>query len=137
MRPLSCVACGLPVLDPPGQTVMLQPYVAVDGVPPVGTAGAWHLSCLAADPVAEQWGRAHVHSFVEVRRFDLVARTPQWTVVDNQRTGARWPSCSASATALPDPSRCRRAASGPNGDRRGVDADSGRGDAGRRRGTPA
>lgn len=89
MRPLSCVACGLPVLDLPGQAVVLQPYLSEAGIPPVDTAGEWHLSCLSTVPVAEQWGRAHLHSFVEVRGFDLVARTPEWTVVDNQRTGDR------------------------------------------------
>lgn len=68
---------------------MLQPYVSVAGVPPIATAGEWHLSCLAAQPVAEQWGRAHQHSFVEVRHFEPVARTPQWTVVDNARSGDR------------------------------------------------
>ncbi|GIH05398.1 hypothetical protein Rhe02_34650 [Rhizocola hellebori] len=89
MRLMSCLACGLPVLDLPGQTVMLQPYMSVAGVPPVDTAGAWHLSCLAMEPVAMQWGLAHVNSFVEVRRFDPVARIPGWTVVDNPRTGDR------------------------------------------------
>jgi hypothetical protein len=68
---------------------MLEPYVAGAGVPPANSAGAWHLGCLAGDPVAEQWGQAHVHSFVRVRRFDLVARVPEWTVVDNPRTGDR------------------------------------------------
>ncbi|MBB5874585.1 hypothetical protein F4553_008019 [Allocatelliglobosispora scoriae] len=89
MRLMSCVACGRPVLDLPGQTVMLEPYAAVAGVPPVSTAGAWHLSCLASDPAAEQWGHAHVHSVVQVRRFDLIARVPEWAVVENPRTGDR------------------------------------------------
>jgi hypothetical protein len=39
--------------------------------------------------VAVQWGQAHVHSFVQVRRFDPVARIAGWTVVDNPRTGDR------------------------------------------------
>lgn len=86
---MSCVACGLPVVDLPGQTAMLQPYLSEADVPPGDTAGAWHLSCLAAAPVAEQWGRAQVHSFVEVRGFEPVARGPEWTVFDNPRTGDR------------------------------------------------
>jgi hypothetical protein len=89
MRLMSCVSCGLPVLDLPGQTVMLQPYLSADGVPPVDTAGQWHLSCLAVQPVAEQWGEAHLQSFVQVRRFDPIARVAGWTVVDNPRTGDR------------------------------------------------
>jgi hypothetical protein len=68
---------------------MLQPYVSVAGTPPVDTAGTWHLSCLAADAVAEQWGRAHVHSFTQVRGYERVVDTPEWTVVVNPRTHER------------------------------------------------
>jgi hypothetical protein len=68
---------------------MLQPYVSVAGTPPVDTAGTWHLTCLAADPVAEQWGRAHVHSFTQVRGYEPVVGTPEWTVVVNPRTRER------------------------------------------------
>jgi hypothetical protein len=75
------------VLELDGQAVMLQPYLSAGGTPPVDTAGEWHLTCLAADPVAEQWGQAHVRSFTEVRHFDRVATTPDWTVVSNPRTG--------------------------------------------------
>jgi hypothetical protein len=87
MRLLPCVGCRLPVLELDGQTVMLQPYVSVAGTPPVDTAGEWHLTCLNSDPAAGQWGQAHVRSFTEVRRFDRVATTPDWTVVSNPRTG--------------------------------------------------
>jgi hypothetical protein len=74
---------------PAGPDGMLSSYLSVEGVPPVDTAGAWHLSCLASEPVAVQWGLASVHSFVQVRRFDRVARVAGWTVVDNPRSGNR------------------------------------------------
>ena len=75
------------MLELGGQAAMLQPYLSAAGTPPVDTAGEWHLTCLATDPVAEQWGQAHVRSFTEVRHFDRVATTPDWTVVSNPRTG--------------------------------------------------
>ena len=89
MRLPQCVACGQPGLELTGQTVMLQPYVSVAGTPPGDTAGPWHLTCLAADPVADDWGRAHVHSFTEVRGYERVVDTPEWTVVLNPRTHER------------------------------------------------
>jgi hypothetical protein len=86
MRPPSCVACDLPVLELRGQFTVLQPYLIEHGVPPSETAGAWHLPCLESSSVGQLWHQAKLRSYVNVRGYELLARTSRWSVVRNPRT---------------------------------------------------
>jgi hypothetical protein len=86
VRPSACVACGLPVLDLLGQSVVLQPYLSVGGTPPVTMAGSWHPPCLSGDPNAAAWERAQVRNHLDVRRYEVAGRMAGWTVMHNPRT---------------------------------------------------
>jgi hypothetical protein len=87
VRPPDCVACGLPVLELVGQSATLPPYLIDAGSPPADTAGAWHLSCLRSTPVAAVWATALERSYVDVRQYVLLARTSDWSVLRNPRSG--------------------------------------------------
>jgi hypothetical protein len=50
-------------------------------------AGSWHLSCLSGVPAAAEWGQAVVQNYTAVRHYDIVGRTPDWTVIRSPRTG--------------------------------------------------
>lgn len=86
MRPPSCVACRLPVLELRGQFTVLQPYLIEHDVPPPESAGAWHVTCLRLSLVGERWYQARLRSYVEIRGYELLARTGGWSVVRNPRT---------------------------------------------------
>ena len=87
MRPPDCVACGLPVLELVGQSATLPPYLVDAGLPAVEHAGTWHMSCLRSTPVGADWAPALERNYVDVRRYLLLARTPDWSVLHNPRSG--------------------------------------------------
>ena len=87
MRPPTCVACALPVLELLGQFATLPPYLIVAGSPPAQTAGTWHLPCLRTHGVGEQWAAVLERNYLDVRQYALVAREPRWTVIRHPRTG--------------------------------------------------
>jgi len=87
VRPPGCVACGLPVLELVGQSATLPPYLIDAGSPPADTAGTWHMSCLRSAPVAAVWAAALERNYVDVRQYVLLARTPDWSVLRNPRSG--------------------------------------------------
>jgi hypothetical protein len=77
----------LPVLELVGQSATLPPYLIDAGSPPADTAGTWHMSCLRSTPVGADWAPAVERNFVVVRRYVLLARTPDWSVLRNPRSG--------------------------------------------------
>jgi hypothetical protein len=83
VRPPACVSCGLPVLELIGQCTTLPSYLVAGSI---DMAGSWHLSCLSALAAAAEWGQAVVHNYIAVRRYDIVTRTPNWTVIRSPRT---------------------------------------------------
>lgn len=87
MRPPACVLCGQPVLELIGQSSTLAPYLDSAAALPLDMAGSWHLVCLAGEPRAGEWGAAIVRSYTAVRGYDILGRTPRWTVVRSPRTG--------------------------------------------------
>jgi hypothetical protein len=75
------------VLELVGQSATLPSYLIDAGSPPPETAGTWHLSCLQSRRVGDQWFRALERSHLGVRQYVPVARTPDWTVIRNPRSG--------------------------------------------------
>jgi hypothetical protein len=86
MRPPACVGCGRPVLELVGQYTVLSAYLDVAGSVPTGMAGSWHPRCLTVVPATAAWGAALVRNYTEVRQYEVLARTTDWTVVRNPRT---------------------------------------------------
>jgi len=76
-----CPHCKLPVLELEGQFSKLDSLYIHNGNPPAATAGWWHAGCLAGSDAAAPWYEARLRNFRDVRRYQEVAATPQWTVL--------------------------------------------------------
>jgi hypothetical protein len=82
-----CRHCTLPVLELEGQFSALDSLFIQNGHPPPATAGWWHASCLAGSDAAAPWYEARLRNFRDVRRYQEVATTPQWTVLREPNRG--------------------------------------------------
>jgi hypothetical protein len=87
MKLASCKGCGGPVLELEGQFSKLDSLYINSESPPPGTVGWWHASCLAESQAAQFWYEARLRNFRDVRRYQLVADYPQWTVLRDPDRG--------------------------------------------------
>lgn len=86
MKLRDCVGCGRPVLELRGQFTLLNSFYIDGGVPPVESAGEWHLACLHESTYGETWYAARRRNFVDVRKYEVVLENEGWTVTRNPRT---------------------------------------------------
>jgi hypothetical protein len=87
MKSLPCPSCGLRVLELEGQFSILDSLYIDNGSPPPETAGWWHARCLAESTVASLWHDARLRNLRDVRRYQLVADYPHWTVLREPNRG--------------------------------------------------
>lgn len=87
MKLAPCKRCGEPVLELEGQFSKLDSLYIKNDFPPPETAGWWHASCLAESEVAPAWYEVRLRNFRDVRRYQLVADYPQWTVLRDPNRG--------------------------------------------------
>lgn len=87
MKLSRCTHCKLPVLELEGQFSKLDSLFIHNGHPPPATAGWWHAGCLAGSDAAAAWYEARVRNFRDVRRYQEVAATPEWTVLREPNRG--------------------------------------------------
>ena len=87
MKLSRCPHCKLPVLELEGQFSKLDSLYIHNGQPPAATAGWWHAGCLAGSDAAGPWYEARLRNFRDVRRYQEVAATPQWTVLREPNRG--------------------------------------------------
>jgi hypothetical protein len=86
MKLRECIGCGRPVLELRGQFTLLNSFYINDGVPPVESAGEWHLSCLHGSGYGAAWYEARRRNFVDIRKYDVILESEAWTVTRNPRT---------------------------------------------------
>jgi hypothetical protein len=87
MKLAPCKHCGDPVLELEGQFSKLDSLYVKNDFPPPETAGWWHASCLADSEIALAWYEVRLRNFRDVRRYQLVADYPQWTVLRDPNRG--------------------------------------------------
>lgn len=87
MKLAACKRCGEPVLELEGQFSKLDSLYIKGEFPPPETAGWWHASCLAESKVALAWYEVRLRNFRDVRRYQLVADYPDWTVLRDPNRG--------------------------------------------------
>lgn len=87
MKLSSCQGCGKPVLELEGQFSVLDSLYIHNGFPPPETSGWWHARCLSESEAGSAWYEARLRNFRDVRRYQVVADYPQWTVLRGPNRG--------------------------------------------------
>jgi hypothetical protein len=83
-----CIHCQLPTLEVEGQFEKLDSFYLGEDAPPRESAGYWHTSCLRSSNYGPAWHDARLRNHVEVRSYQLLATSEEWSVVRHPRSNA-------------------------------------------------